>query len=231
MLATACGASYPERVSAPFATAPPAPAAGPPGQPVPPAFPGRSGPLVATGPRPPVRQPRRRTAPQVLRLWAAALVIGCAALLTMTIVGFARLTSQVDTIGAEAAPQAATASDIYFALSDLDAQAATLIMLGDAQSLSLNRLSALATFEQRTAEVDADLAQANRGATDAAQRARLGRIADELTLYRQWIWQAIDAQQRSVTVAPVDAVPPPSASLGLYAQATTVLRTALLPDV
>jgi hypothetical protein len=169
--------------------------------------------------------------PQVLRLWAAALVIGCAALLTMTIVGFARLTDQVDTIGAEAAPQAATASDIYFALSDLDAQAATLLMLGDARSLSLNRLSALATFQQRTAEVDTDLAQANRGATDAAQRALLGRIADELSLYRQWVWRAIDAQQGSIGTAPVDAVPPPGASLGLYAEATTVLRTGLLPDV
>src|SRR5262249_7215020 len=118
-----------------------------------------------------------------------------------------------------------------FALSDLDSQVATLLMLGDAQSLSLNRLTSLATFEQRSAEVDADLAQAHRGATDAAQRARLDRIGDELTLYRQWIWRAIEAQQGSPGIAPVDAVPPPSASLGFYAEATTVLRTGLLPDV
>jgi hypothetical protein len=161
-----------------------------------------------------------------LRLRAALLCLGALLVLAVTSVGMSQLTDQVRAVGSQAAPQAVTASDLYFALSDLDAQVARLIMLGDADTMSSNRLDALRSYQQRSAEVDADLARAVTGATDPADRARVNQLIDGLALYRQWTWQALGVQAQQLDQTPGR---PPATTLGYYAQATTVLHGQLLP--
>ncbi len=175
---------------------------------------------------PPGDRKDRLSTPAKLRIWAIGLTIGALLLLAITSTGITRLSHQIAAIGEHDAPQAATASDIYFALSDLDAQAASLLMLGNSDALSTNQLVSLRTFEQRDAEVDLDLQQAELATTNATERTELSRLAAALTLYRDWLGMAFAVQQEQATQP---AGHPPASSLGYYAQATTVLRTRLLP--
>ncbi len=169
---------------------------------------------------------RARSAPTRLRMWSAGLIAGAMVLLATSTATLSRLSDQIGAIGGHDAPQVATASDVYFELSDLDAHAATLIMLGEGGDMSVNRLSALRTFRERDAQLDSDLRQAGRTATTGAERDRVRYLVASLTLYRQWVWQALTVEDRLPPQAPGRA---PAASLGYYAEATTVLRADLLP--
>ncbi|HEY2670665.1 MAG TPA: hypothetical protein VGJ07_09850 [Rugosimonospora sp.] len=169
---------------------------------------------------------KRLATPARLRLTALSVVLLAAALLTVTTAGMVRMRHQVTVIGEQAAPQAATASDLYLALSDLDAQVARLIMVGDSDELSDDRLDALLTYQQRSAEVDADLSRALNAATTPATRSRLGTLATQLALYRQLAWQALAVQDQATDQLPGR---PPADTLGYYSRATTLLHADLLP--
>ncbi len=188
--------------------------------------------IVATRPRPARSSDSaeattsRLSTPARLRIWTVALTVAAVALLAVTSTGIVRISHQVTAIGNHDAPQAATASDLYFVLSDLDAETASLLMLGNSSTLSINELDSLRTFEQRQAEVDVDLQQAELATTSATERAELSRFAAALTLYRQWVSMALTVEQQSADQV---AGQPPSSSLGYYAEASTVLRAQLLP--
>ncbi|MFD0531554.1 hypothetical protein ACFQ1I_41135 [Kitasatospora arboriphila] len=79
----------------------------------------------------------------------------------------------IDAIGHRAAPQAVRAADLYFALSDMDAQAANLLLIGaDPDYLALRRQT-LDIYEQRRTEAGEDLQRAAEAAVGdpAGQRA------------------------------------------------------------
>src|SRR5690349_12260008 len=59
--------------------------------------------------------------PVRLRIWTASIVAGALALLAAAGLGLTQLRGEVRAISTESAPLAATASDLYFALSDLEA--------------------------------------------------------------------------------------------------------------
>lgn len=168
----------------------------------------------------------RAPGPVRLRVWATCLAVGIAVLLGITSLAVSRMSGDVHAIGDQAAPQAATASDLYFALSDLDAEVAQLVMLGNTDSLAGNRSEAMYVYQQRSREIDTDLAQAVRGAQTEADRTRCQQLADGLALYRQWAWQALAVQAEATDQTPGR---PPSATLGYYTQAGNVMRTELLP--
>ena len=146
-------------------------------------------------------------------------------LVTIT-VSLAQTRSEVRAIGDESAPLAATASDLYFALSDLDAQVARLVMINNASDLASNELDALLTYQRRSAEVDADIERILAAATSDTDRATARRMLDQLGLYRQLAWQALAVEQQEQSTAP--GVLPPAA-LGYYTHATNVLHNELLP--
>ncbi len=169
----------------------------------------------------------RLTPPARLRLWTGAVLVLAGLTLLASGVAMAQLRDRVTVIGERAAPQAATASDLYFALSDLDAQVARLIMVGNDPDLSTERLDALRTYQQRGAEITADLAAAlGATATDDPARTTLQRLADGLAVYRQLAGQAMAVQGEAADQT-AGAAPP--ATLGYYSQATTLLHADLLP--
>jgi hypothetical protein len=175
---------------------------------------------------PRTRRAVRLTTPLRLRLWTSSVVAAALIVLVAASVGMARLQSQIETVGADAAPQAATASDLYFALSDLDAQVARLILIDEADNLSSSELDALRTYQQRSAQINTDVAAALGAATTDADRAALRQLTDQLALYRQLAWQAI-AVEREQPPQPPGA--PPAAALGYYTHAANVMRAELLP--
>nr|WP_095876251.1 hypothetical protein [Streptomyces sp. TLI_235] len=72
----------------------------------------------------------------------------------------------IDTIGHRAAPQAVRTADLYFALSDMDAQAANLLLIGADPDYLAVHTQTLDTYEQRRAEAGEDLQRVAEAAAD-----------------------------------------------------------------
>jgi hypothetical protein len=164
------------------------------------------------------RRVTRPETPARLRLWTAAVVGAAAAVLLSTSLLMAQAQNQARVIGDQAAPQAATASDLYFALSDLDAQVARMVLIGNADSLAGSQIDALAAYRTRSDQVDADLQKLLAGVDTDADRATARAILGRLGDYREWAWQAMAVQAQK-----------PAAAHGFYTQATNALHVDLLP--
>ncbi|MFF5076682.1 hypothetical protein ACFY36_06500 [Actinoplanes sp. NPDC000266] len=152
---------------------------------------------------------RKAETPARLRLWVTVTVLTAVALLASTSVLMSRVQDQVRIIGDDAAPQAATAADLYFALSDMDAQVARLVLSNGKDSLANSQTDALGTYRERSRQVDADL-QTLMGSSVGVLD-----LMDGLSTYRERVWQALTAG--------------PGAA-GYYTQATNVLHLDLLPE-
>ncbi len=161
-----------------------------------------------------------------LRLWSGLVIGAAVALLAATSLLMSRVQDQVRIIGGQAAPQAATAADLYFALSDLDAQVARMVLVGDAAELSGSQLDALGTYQKRSRQADADLQRSLTTATGPADRALVLDLMHHLAVYRRWVWQTLTAQSQAPPQPP-GRLPPDA--LGYYTQATNVLHLELLP--
>ena len=164
--------------------------------------------------QPLARRVLRPETPARLRLWAALVTGTAVALFGMTSLVLARVQEQVRIIGTVAAPQAATAADLYVALSDMDAQVARLVLIGDADALAGSRTDALSRYQERSRQVDADLQRWLTTASGAAERAVALDLMQHLAVYRQRVWQALTAGADGP---------------GYYTQAGNVLHLALLP--
>ena len=184
--------------------------------------------VVATDTARPVVAGRRRglTSPLRLRLWASVVILGAVAVLAVTEVGMSRIRAQVNVIAQQAAPQAATASDLYFALSDLDAQLARLAMIGTSPTFASDRLDALLTYQRRSAEISTDLDQATKAATSADDRATIRALLDQLGQYRELAWQALAIEADTTDQ---EAGKLPDGALGYYGRATDLMHYKLLP--
>lgn len=156
-----------------------------------------------------VQRAVRPETPARLRL-LVTFVIAVAVLLfgaTASLMGAVQ--SQVRTIGDHAAPQAATSADLYFALSDMDAQVARLVLVGDTDALAGTQIDALGTYRERSSQVDADIQQTVRSGGDAVA------LLDDLAAYRERVWQTL-------TTA--------GDKHGYYTQATNIMHQRLLPE-
>ena len=124
--------------------------------------------------------------------------------------------SGFDVIGRQAAPQVKVSSDLYFALSDLDAQAANVLLVGD--TLPRDRTAALNTYEQRRTQADADLEQA---AADAGGDPAITSELDQLGKYEALVAQAFLLDQSAPEGHPA------AAALTAYQQATDTMVAIL----
>jgi hypothetical protein len=164
--------------------------------------------------------------PTRLRLWMAVGMVAAAAVLGVTSVVMSRVQDQVRTIGDDAAPRAAIASDLYFALSDMDAQVARLVLVGNAEAQAGNRIDALTTYGRRSRQIDADLERMLTATTTAQDRRVITEVLGDLAVYRQWTWQALAIVWQA---PPGPSSTPPPTALGYYSQATNVVHHDLLP--
>jgi hypothetical protein len=153
----------------------------------------------------------RRDTPGLLRLFTMLTAVVAAVLLTALTLVMISVRDQVRIIGHEAAPQAATAADLYFALSDLDAQVTRILLAGDSDDAASSRIDALGIYRDRGYQADQDL---QKSTADSAVTLRL---MDGLAVYRQRIGQALAATSASDR-------------LGYWTQATNLLHQRLLPD-
>ena len=167
-----------------------------------------------------------RSTPGRLRLGTLVAAVLVAALLAVVVVTFTIARGAASTVSSRAAT-ASSASDLYFALSDLDAEASRQVLLGDGTSqnkvdYSSSALTALAAYNTRSQQADTDLGQLSSGSTSAA----VGQLAHEITVYRQFAGQGIALDQDSDSLAGQSS---PDAR-GYYGIASTLMETTVLPQ-
>jgi hypothetical protein len=156
-----------------------------------------------------------------------AAVVSCAVagLAVLLLMQVDRARASLTTIGGQAAPEVTAASDLYFALNDMDAQLANVLLVGDATDLGISRSQALALYEQRRSQADRDIRVAASSATDADTTRAVDDVLDIYGRYQALAAQAILLDQQG-TRSPAR---PSAATLAGYRAATDLSRTHLLP--
>ena len=176
---------------------------------------------------PPRRRPARTwTTPAGIRLQAAGIVLVAVALSAIVVAGVSGLRGGLRVIGSQNAPAVAAASDLYFALNDMDAQVANVLLVGDETDLGFTRQQALDIYETRRREAVTDIQQAMTAVgSDHTGQQDVRNILDYQGRYQALAAETIllDGQ------APHPAGHPPAAALDRYRQATDLLKTSLLP--
>ncbi|HTI21710.1 MAG TPA: hypothetical protein VL652_12000, partial [Kutzneria sp.] len=158
------------------------------------------------------------TTPQWIRALAAGSVLATVVLAVVLGSVFATVRDGLSVIGGRAAPQVSAATDLYFALGDMDAQLANDLLAGNDPTLAADRKQALDTYTQRRNQADADLQQI---ATDPSTQQSVRSVLDQLGQYESLAAQVILLDRNGAAGQPSADV------LDLHRQATDLMRTTL----
>lgn len=150
------------------------------------------------------------------------VLVGVVALGAAIAVGAGNARSGLDEVAGVSAPRAATAADLYFALADLDAQVANVLLVGSDEQIG-NRQLALRQMRERRARITADLQALSAG---GAPSATIAALIDGLGRYDSYVAQARLADEQ---VQERPAGRPPVLALNYFASATSILHDDLLP--
>ncbi|POM24498.1 hypothetical protein BTM25_31270 [Actinomadura rubteroloni] len=191
--------------------------------------------MTAVQQAPPTRQePRRRPGPRRfaprtaaarIRALAALVVVALAATLAATWIAVSDARHGMRVIGHDAGPQVVATSDLYFQLTDMDAQLATALLIGGSQGLGVTRDQALARYDQDRAKAAAALLQAAKLADEPSEAATAQAVVMSLGAYERIAGQALLLDRQ----AGHTAGPPSSRVLDLYRQATDLMKLDVLP--
>lgn len=185
---------------------------------------------------PPARPPDRRSTITRLvrirsvpgRIRALAILAVLAVIGVFAVAGLAVQDARdgLRIIGHDAGPQVVATGDLYFALSDMDAQLATVLLMGREQTLGSGRAQALKLYDQRRSEANRALLQGSRLAgNDPAEQRTAQSVLDALGRYERLAGQALQLDERQGHAAG----PPPPEVTALYRQATDLMKLDVLP--
>jgi hypothetical protein len=156
-----------------------------------------------------------------------ALLLACC-LAAVPAIAFGQLRGEFSAIGQRDAPEAEATAGLYFALNDMDAQVANVLLVGGDAGLAANRLRDLASYAADRATADRDIQQATLAEADnAAAEQQLVVVLGRIGQYEALAADALLASQqtrRAAGRAPVAAV-------GYYQQATSLMQASILPAV
>lgn len=156
----------------------------------------------------------------------ALLVVLAGATLTVVIVALTQVRDSVQTIGDQAAPVTSRASDLYFSLSNLDAQVARLILVGDDEADTSTYFDASRSFQSSVSSADTDIRSIAASATDATTRNQLSQLLDGLAQYQQLAGQATLLVYQDANFT---AGNPNGDGSSFFFQATDLMHSQLLP--
>jgi hypothetical protein len=164
--------------------------------------------------------------PWRIRLSAAALAVLTAGLATTLAVASSDLHDDMTTIGHRAAPQASTTADLYFEVSEMDADVANDLLVGGAQNLGTTTARIATDYEKHRRAADADLQTTVEVANQSQDvQSALRAVIDGLGQYEAL---AADALQLEAAGSGTPARPP-AAALTLYRTATDLMHSQILP--
>jgi len=185
----------------------------------------------ATGPTPlPPGRPRKArkslSTPVRIRVLAYVFAGLVVVLSTLLVVEARRERAGIDVIGHQTAPVVVASTDLYFALNDMDAQLANILLVGSDTKLGFTRDDALTIYHQRRHQVSVDLQQAAAAAeADPRGAQNIRNILDALGQYETLAAQMIQLDGQAGHAAGQ----PTQATLVRYRQATDLLKATLLP--
>ncbi|WP_449064066.1 hypothetical protein [Planomonospora algeriensis] len=205
----------------PARPASPAPAA-----PAPPAPSGTPGGGVPAAPGPAGRVLLPRSVPGRIRLITTVCVLALAVLFGTLFTAARSVRDGLDVIGHDAGPQVVATADLYFALSDMDAQVANVLLIGGEHRLGKGRARALEVYERRRSDAGRAVLQASALAgDDPAERRTVQAVLDGLGRYERLAARALLLDEQAAHAAG----PPPRPVLEVYRRATDLMRLELLP--
>ncbi|MEV0402134.1 hypothetical protein [Actinoallomurus sp. NPDC050550] len=182
-----------------------------------------------SSPAPRARVPKRlriRTIPGRIRALAAVAALAVLVVLLVTTLTVQNARDGLRVIGHDAGPQVVATGDLYFALSDMDAQLADALLIGGDRGLADRRAAALRMYDQRRSEANRTLLQGSRLAgADATEQRNAQEMLDALGRYERLAGQALLTDEQSNHAAG----PPPTAVTALYRQATDLMKLDVLP--
>ncbi|TMR11974.1 hypothetical protein ETD86_34075 [Nonomuraea turkmeniaca] len=179
--------------------------------------------IVQTRGAPP--QPRRQSVPGRIRIISGVTVASLALLFAALAVGSTTARDGLQVVGHDAGPQVVATAGLYLALSDMDAQVANALMMGNGYALERGR--ALARYDQRRSEANQALLKAFELSGDSpSERRTVQSVLDGLGEYERLTGQALLLDKRA-DHAPG---PPPDEVVEIYRQATDLMRLELLPQ-
>lgn len=161
-----------------------------------------------------------------LRLWTAAAVALIAALLITLVSGVSDARDDLHTIGSDTAPQAATAADLYYALADMDAQVANVLLIGHEEEIG-NKQSALRQLRRDRAAVSAAIQNLVDGGLGSEGRTVAQALLADLATYDSLTGQARLADDQVSERSAVGR--PPALAINFYLTATALLHQDMLP--
>jgi hypothetical protein len=156
-----------------------------------------------------------------LAVLALLLGLGYALALRVDSAGFADLRSRTTEVSAT--------SDLYYALNDMDAQAANALLVGyhpadpSMVPAAVNAAASASAYEKDRSAADADL---ERVAQNPRLTTQAEKLLDDLGSYEALIAQAFYADQAGHDEQPAA---PPAAALSAYTSASSLLHATLLP--
>ncbi|WP_162958537.1 hypothetical protein [Nocardia yunnanensis] len=140
--------------------------------------------MTAVLARPRALVPTRADTPGWIRLLAGLTVL-LTVITALVMAADARSTRHgIDVIGHHTAPTVTATEDLYFALADMDAQLANVLLAGDDSTLAAVRTTALTTFDQRRVQADADLQQAMTIVTNDDATQQIRELLDKFGQYQ-----------------------------------------------
>jgi len=183
--------------------------------------------LLVVSPPPRGRRGRWSTPVRVRTRAVAAVVLACC-LAALAAVMLGQLRGEFQAIGQQDAPEADATTGLYFALNDMDAQVANVLLVGGDTALAANRSQDLATYASDRAAAYSDLEQATVSqAGNAAAEGELGLVLNRIGQYEALAADALLASQQAHSAAGRA----PAAAIAYYQQATDLMQAGILPAV
>ncbi|TNY38304.1 hypothetical protein EIO00_03535 [Thermomonospora catenispora] len=168
-----------------------------------------------------------RTVPARIRAMTLVAVVAVGVLFGAASWAIGNARDGLATIGHDAGPQVVATGDLFFALNDMDAQVANVLLLGRDRDLGRGREASLRLYAQRRSEASRALLQAAQLAgDDRTEQRTVQAVLDGLGEYERLAARAIQLDEQR----PHPAGPPSDEVLALYREATDLMKLKLLPQ-
>jgi len=176
---------------------------------------------------------RRRRAghwstPARIRARAAAVLALTGCLAALAGVLFGQVRGEFQAMGQRDAPEADAMTGLYFALNDMDAQVANVLLVGGGTALAANRTQDMKTYASDRTVADRDLEQAavSEAGNESAER-ELALVLDRMGQYETLAADALLAGGQAHSVVGRA----PAAAIAYYQRATGLMQSGILPAV
>lgn len=169
---------------------------------------------------------RPDSTPARIRAMTIAAITAIALLFATIAVIYTHARDGLQVIGHDAGPQVVATADLYFALSDMDAQVANVLLIGEESSLGLGQAESLDLYEQRRSEANNAMLQAAQLAgDDPTQQKTVQETLDGMGRYERLASEALQLSEQSE----YQPGSPPAQVLKKYREATELMRLEVLP--